>query len=333
MTMLSRAPLFAHRRHRRTPTLVLLAAVTVAGCGGSSTTPPGPSDEDVPISIPAKGTASTFDVGTWNVLWFGDVGNGPRDEALQLRRVRDVINGADLDLWGVQEVVEQAHFASLLAQLPGYAGFLANDPSVANGPAHYSDFSNREQKVGLIYRTSVVQVLGAKVVLTEKDHEFAGRPPLEVRVRLTLGGATRDGVVLVLHAKADTAEASWLRRKAGSEALQAYLDAAWPDVPVWVLGDFNDDVDTSISLGRPSPYANLVAQGPRWVFPTAALSAAGISTTTGYSDAIDHILASDEAMAGYAASSAEAYRVDSFIPSYNTTTSDHFPVLARFRLN
>lgn len=330
--MLPRTPRL-HRCRRSVSVVALAAVAAAAACGGSATTPPGPPDEDVPISVPAKGTASTFDVGTWNVLWFGDVGNGPRDETLQLRRVRDVIKGADLDLWGLQEVTEQAHFASLLDQLPGYAGLLANDPSVADGPAHYSDFSNREQKVGLIYRTSVVQVLGARVVLTDKDHEFAGRPPLEVRVRLTLGGTTRDGVVLVLHAKADTAEASWLRRKAGSEALQAYLDATWPEAHVWVLGDFNDDVDTSISPGRPSPYANLVAQGPRWVFPTAALSAAGVSTTTGYSDAIDHILASDEAMAGYAASSAEAYRVDSFIPSYNTTTSDHFPVLARFRVN
>lgn len=312
---------------------LLLATVASFACGGSASAPPSPSDEDIPVSIPARGTASTFDVATWNLLWFGDVGNGPRDEVLQLRRVRDVIKGADLDLWGVQEVVEHAHFSSLVAQLPGYAGLLANDPSVVDGPAYYSDFSNREQKVGLIYKTSVVQVLGAKVILTGSDHEFAGRPPLEVRVRVTLDGAARDGVVIVLHAKADTTEASWLRRKGGSEALQAYLDATWPDAHVWILGDFNDDVDVSISPGRPTPYANLVAQTPRWVFPTAALSAAGISTTTGYTDAIDHILASDEVMVGYVAASAEAYRVDSLIASYNTTTSDHFPVLARFRVN
>lgn len=321
------------------PTLLprLLALVPAlafaAACGGSSSAPPSPADEDVPVTIPAKGAGSTFDVGTWNVLWFGDVGNGPRDETTQLRRVRDVMKGADLDLWGVQEVVAQAHFSSLVAQLPGYAGFLANDASVTEGPRYYSDFSNQEQKVGLVYKTSVVEVLGAKVILTDKDHEFAGRPPLEVRVRVRVDGAARDGVVIVLHAKADTADSSWIRRRDGAEALRSYLDATWPDALVWVLGDWNDDLDASITAGRPSPYAGILAQAPRWVFPTKALTDAGISTTTGYTDAIDHILASNEAMSGYVAGSAEAYRVDAFIPTYHQVASDHYPVLARFRLN
>ena len=60
-------------------------------------------------------------------------------------------------------------------------------------------------------------------------------------------------VVVLLHAKASTDEASWARRQTGARALRRHLDAAWPTVPVWVLGDFNDDVDRSIADGRPSP--------------------------------------------------------------------------------
>lgn len=309
----------------------LLLALALAACGGSSGTTPDPGGDDVPVSIPSRGTAGTFDVGTWNLSWFGDDGNGPEDEALQLKRVRDVLKGADLDLWALEEVVGQGHFASLLSQLPGYAGILANDASVAGGPGAYSDFGNQEQKVALVYRTSVVEVLGAKVILTEKDHEFAGRPPLEVRVRVRLGGSTQDGVVVVLHAKADAAEASWVRRRDASAALKAYLDAAWPTTRVWVLGDFNDDVDTSISAGRASPYADFVADAGRWSFPTAALSASGTGTMVGRTDAIDHVLVSDEARATYVGGSAEAFRVDAWIPSYATSTSDHYPVLARFQ--
>jgi endonuclease/exonuclease/phosphatase family metal-dependent hydrolase len=311
---------------------VALLLLALAACGGSAPGGTGPDGDDT-VAIPSRGTAATFDVATWNLSWFGDPGNGPRDEALQLRRVRDVLAGADLDVWAVQEVVGKSHFAALLSQLPGYAGLLANDASVSGGPASYSDFGDQEQKVGLVYKTSVVELLGARVVLADKDHEFAGRPPLEVRIRVRLEGATQEGVVIVLHAKADTAQASWTRRRDASEALKAYLDASWPTARVWVLGDFNDDVDTSITAGRASPYANFVGDPARWRFPTAALSETGIATMTGYAEAIDHILASDEAQAAYVNGSAEAYRVDALIESYGTSTSDHYPVLARFRPN
>ena len=318
-------PIVLDRSHSRL--LLSLALAACGGCSGASE----PSDRDVPVAIPSRGTAGTFDVGTWNLSWFGDTGNGPSDETFQLRRVRDVLNGADLDLWGLEEVVGQSHFTQLLAQLPGYAGILANDASVAGGAASYSDFGGQEQKVALVYKTSVVEVLGARVILADKDYEFAGRPPLEVRIRARVQGGVQEGVVVVLHAKAGTEEASWARRRDASAALKAYLDATWPTARVWVLGDFNDDVDASILAGHASPYANFVTDKARWSFPTAALSSAGISTMTGYSDAIDHVLVSDEGWATYESGSAEAFHVDAWIKPYSTSTSDHFPVLARFR--
>ncbi len=308
----------------------LLLCLALAGCGGAGPGPADPGGDDA-VVIPPRGTAATFDVGTWNLTWFGDPGNGPGDEALQLRRVRDVMAGMDLDLWGVQEVVAKAHFAALLDSLPGYAGLLASDASVVGGAASYSDFGDQEQKVGLVYKTSVVEVLGAKIVLTEKDHEFAGRPPLEVRARIRTGAGTQEGVLIVLHAKADSLAASWARRRDAAVALKAYLDATWPTARVWVLGDFNDDVDASISAGNPSPYAGFVSDPARWSFVTASLSAAGIGTFVGRTDAIDHILVSEENSATFVTGSAEAYRVDAWIGSYATTVSDHYPVLARFR--
>lgn len=285
------------------------------------------------MEVPARGTDATFDVATWNVEWFGEEGMGPENEALQLQRVREVISGADLDLWGMQEVVGESAFAALVAGLPGYAGFLANDAAVENGAAWYSDFGDREQKVGLVYRTSAMEVLGSRIVLTQYDHAFAGRPPLEVRVRLTLGTVPTDAVVMVLHAKAGADAEDWDRRSAAAHALKAYLDATWPDVPVWVIGDFNDDVDTSITAGRATPYAPFLGAGSAWSFPTAAISQAGIPSTVGYPDVIDHHLVSDEVLARYQAGSAEAYRLDGIIPRFGDTTSDHYPVVARYGVN
>jgi endonuclease/exonuclease/phosphatase family metal-dependent hydrolase len=312
--------------------LLLLASLAIA-CGGE------PADfesestlatrEDA-VTIPARGTATTLDFGNWNIEWFGDTSNGPSNETLQQSNVRDVINGADLDIWGLEEVVSVTAFNNLKSQLPGYAGFLANDPSVLNGAAYYSDFSNTEQKVGILYKTSVASVLGAKVILTANDYDFAGRPPLEVKLRVSLNGRTEDIVVIIFHAKAGSDSTSWQRRFNASAALKTYLDNTYPTAKVVVIGDYNDDLDTSITSGKASPYANFVNAPASYTLPTKALSDAKISTTTGYPDAIDHQMLTNEMAPRYVAGSVEAYRVDQYISNYSTTTTDHFPVLSRY---
>ncbi len=318
------------RPGRPAPFALLLAT---AACGSDRTTPTRPPDEPgpdpEPVAVPAAGDSSTFDVATWNLLNFGAPNAGPADERLQRARVRDVILGTDADLWGVQEVTSATAFDELLAQLPGYGGLLANDPSVENGAAFYDA---GEIKVGLVYKRSAVQVQGARIVLTDLNSEFAGRPPLEVRVRISVDAAQHDAVALVLHAKANQEVASWERRAAAATGLREYLDAEWPDRAVFVPGDWNDDLDESITPGRDTPYRILLDGAPDWVFPTEALGADGATSILGFADVIDHILASDESMAWYEAGSALVHRVDEHVPQYRETTSDHLPVLARFRL-
>lgn len=323
---------------RRLLWLFLALPVALAACGGGgpgNVTPPDDDDDDPderPVTIPALGSAATFDAATWNIEWFGDPGNGPIDEDFQLWRVRDVINGAELDLWAVQEIVDEDHFDDLVDAAPGYRGLLANDPGVTGGPAFYNDFGGNEQKVGVIYRSEAVEVLSARVILTELDYEFAGRPPLEVRVRVSAGGGTVEGVVVVLHAKASDDRESWERRGRAAAGLETYLDATWPDARVWVLGDFNDDVDVSIHAGEVSPYAELVVS-PEWTFVSGVLSAAGASSTVNFDDMIDHHMVSDEAMAGYVDGSVGVVGLGAYIDNYGTRVSDHYPIVARYGLD
>jgi endonuclease/exonuclease/phosphatase family metal-dependent hydrolase len=280
--------------------------------------------------VPGKGTETTLDIASWNIEWFGDTSNGPTNEALQLQNARDVIAGADMDIWGVAEIVSLAQWNSLKAQLPGYAGFIAKEPNVVNGAAFYSDFSNTEQNVGILYKTSIATVTDARVILTANNNDFAGRPPLQVKLSVTLNGATEDIVVIILHAKCCSDSDSWTRRRNAANALKSYLDANFPTQKVWVIGDFNDDVDTSIATGHASPYANFVNDTARYRFPTKALSDSGIASTTSFPDTIDHHLNSNEANGAYVAGSVEVFRVDQFIPNYGATTSDHYPVLSRY---
>jgi endonuclease/exonuclease/phosphatase family metal-dependent hydrolase len=309
--------------------LLLLASLATA-CGGSPEELASDAElatrEDA-VTIPARGTATTLDFGNWNLEWFGSTSNGPTNESLQLSNARDVIQGADLDIWGLEEVVSTTSFSSLKSQLPGYAGLLASDSTVTSGSTYYG---SSEQKVGILYKTSVASVLSARVILTSHDTDFAGRPPLEVKMRVNLNGRTGDIVVIVLHAKAFDDATSWQRRANASLALKSYLDSTYPTTKVMVFGDWNDDVDTSITSGKASPYQNFVSDSADYTFPTKALSDAGISTTASYTDAIDHQLVTNELKASYVSGSVQAYRVDAYISSYSSTTSDHFPVLSRY---
>jgi endonuclease/exonuclease/phosphatase family metal-dependent hydrolase len=320
-------------RRARSPRAVLtLGALLTFGVGAcdaptAAFRAPAPVDGPALVTIPAKGTAATLDVASWNIEWFGSTGGGPTNETLQLANARDVIAGADFDVWGVAEITGQAQWNSLESQLPGYAGFLASEANVTSGSTYYG---STEQKVGILYKTSVATVLGAKVILTAYDTDFAGRPPLEVTLRVTLNGTTEDVVVIVLHGKAFDDVPSWQRRQNASVALKSYLDTTHPTRKVIVVGDWNDDVDTSITSGQASPYQNFVSDAADYTFTTRALSLAGVSSTTGYPDMIDHHLATNELAATHVPGSTEVYRVDTFISSYDATISDHFPVLSRF---
>jgi endonuclease/exonuclease/phosphatase family metal-dependent hydrolase len=315
-------------RPRRLHLLAALPLTLALACQDTTTSPSLVRAPEQPafVSVPAEGSSTTLDFGTWNLEWFGDSNEGPSNETLQLENVRDVVLGTDLDIWGFQEVVNATHFSNLLSQLPGYAGFLANDPSVTDGPAYYSDFDNNEQKVGIVYKTGMASVQSARVILTAFDYEWAGRPPLEVKMSVTVNGVTENIVVIVLHAKAGTGGTDYERRLKASEALKSYLDSTYPSGKVIVIGDFNDDVDVSIVRPKASPYANFVNDSADYRFPTKALSDAGISSTVYYRDMVDHHLGTNEFWAVYVPTSAEVLRVDQYIADYDQTTSDHYPV-------
>ncbi len=266
---------------------------------------------------------------TWNLLHLGNDSWGPDDDTLQIRRVRDVILGTDADLWAVQEVTRAWAFRELLDSLPGYDGVLASDSIVESGFDYYHI---SELKVGLVYKPTVVAVHDASLILTDLNHEFAGRPPLQVRARVTTNGAEVDAVFIILHAKAMPDTASWKRRAAASAGLERHLANRHSDAVAFVLGDFNDDIDESIAPGLDTPYRNLLDAAPEWEFATMSLTEAGETSILGYGDMIDHILVSDEAWAQYEEGSAQVYRVDDHIPQYRDNTSDHLPVVARFTL-
>lgn len=291
------------------------------------------------LQVRDASAAFLLDVGNWNIEWFGGAGEGqgPTDEALQLNNVRSVIQENGLDFWALEEVVDVNHFNSLKQGLAGYAGFVSNDPSVT-GSASYS---TGEQKLAVLYKSSVVQVLKAEVILRSADYAFAGRPPLRVDLRVTRNGVSVDLVAIVLHMKAgismgtDFNSSDYGRRANAGAALKQYLETSLVNQPVIVLGDWNDDVDESIvpnpstpSVYLPSPYQNYVEQPSEYTFLTSPLSQQNLGSTVGFRNMIDHQLVTNELAASYVNNSTR--RVIPNIFNYDTTTTDHYPIVSRF---
>lgn len=307
--------------------ILLTLTMGLWGCVAPVANEDGQLAGDVEALVPSRGAANTFDVASWNLEWFGASSNGPTDDALQRENAYDVILGAEMDIWGLVEMVSNTQFNALRSSLTGYSGFLANDSIVVNGSSYYT---SSEQKLGILYRSSVASLIDARIILTSYDSYFAGRPPLQARFNVTINGTTEEVVIIVVHAKCCTDSTSWSRRQTAANALKSYLDSSFPTQRVWVVGDFNDDIDRSISSGRTSPYASFVTDSADYRFATAPLTSAGVSSTVGYSDMIDHHLVTNEAYARYIANSVEVYRVDSDVMNYASTTSDHYPVLSRY---
>jgi hypothetical protein len=151
-----------------------------------------------------------------------------------------------------------------------------------------------------------------------------------------IDGVSQPLVVIVLHMKAFDDQSSYDRRQGASLALKQYLDTYVPFERVLVVGDWNDDVDVSITrdagVPLPSPYQNFVEDSADYRFVTDVLSKARISSTVSGRETIDHTLISNELMPAFVPNSVSVMRADAWIADYAGTTSDHFPVLSRYDL-
>jgi hypothetical protein len=80
-----------------------------------------------------------------------------------------------------------------------------------------------------------------------------------------------------------------------------------------------------------SSYSSFLSE-PSFVNVTLPLSLAGQRSTVNYPDVIDHVTISDEMNRFYVANSSRILRteMESLIPAYGTTTSDHYPVLTEY---
>ena len=290
----------------------------------------------------------TLEVVNWNIEWFGSPTLGPTNDALQEQNARTIMQNINADIYAVSEIVDTARLGNLTRSLNGYSYVISNFGSHTNTAVNPAANYANAQKLGFIYKTNMFGNISTTALLSKGINTAAdassvnynnwssGRYPFMMSTDVTLQGVTKNIKFVVVHAKANTSPTitSYQRRKDGADTLHAFLTANFPTDNIIVLGDFNDDLDQTITAGITPPVTSYITFFNDSVnFPalTLPLSRAGKKSTVSYNDIIDHVVVSNEMAQFYMRQTANILTdVTSMVSSYGTTTSDHYPVFTRY---
>ena len=306
-------------------------------------------------AINVKGTsidpAITLEVVNWNIEWFGSTSNGPTNDAQQEQNVRTILQNIGADLYGLTEVVDETRLANVVSTMPGYAYVISNFGSHTNPnetPPPAPDALAQAQKLAFVYKTSVFSNVTTTALLsagintpadvstTSYNNWSSGRYPFMMSADVTLDGVTKNIKFILIHAKANTSPTatSYNRRKAGSDELHALLNTTYATDNVVLLGDYNDDLDQTITDGINPPTTSYVAftsDASNYSFVTLPLSQAGKRSTVSHDNVIDHVIISSELGSNFMNASANILTdVSGLVSNYASTTSDHYPVFTRY---
>lgn len=310
------------------------------------TTPYVPGGSDIPYN-------QTLDVATWNMEFFGTTieGYGPSNVSLQANNAATVLSALNADIIAVQEVSDDALLQSVVNEMTNYQLVCSDVYSYSfEEPDPNNPFP--AQKLCYIYDTTVASLVSERPVFDEfytqarlgeitdldgyptssgaSSFWSSGRLPYQMIADVTVMGTTRRINLINLHAKSGSSSSDLTRRAYDLAVLKDTLDAAYANDAVIILGDYNDDVTTSIG-GGPSTYEVILNDSDHFNAITRSLSESFTPTFIGGSGStIDHITISNELFDDVIAGSESIYFPFNSINNYEGTTSDHLPVVARF---
>ncbi|MBO3270870.1 T9SS-dependent choice-of-anchor J family protein [Hymenobacter defluvii] len=298
----------------------------------------------VTLSGNTYNTANTLEVVNWNVEWFGSTQNGPSNKDQQQANVRTILNSLKADIYGLVEVVDTARLGTIVRQLPGGGyTYRVSDFGSYTDNAQDPDYASA-QKLAFVYNTTLFKNVAISSLFrctqAENCPEFnywsSGRFPYLLDADVTLNGATQHFTFVLIHAKANTSptSTSYERRKNAADGLKAALDANYKGKNVIILGDFNDDLDQTITTDAPTnatSYSAFTTDVANYTALTLPLSLAGQRSTVGYNDVIDHVVITKATEPLVVPNSTEILTsVANLVTNYGNTTTDHYPVQTRY---
>ena len=293
--------------------------------------------------------ATTLEVVNWNMEWFGSTSLGPTNDDQQEQNAEKILKNIGADIFGLVEVVDESRLARIVGHMPGYSYLICNYGSHTNPYESGAGPLSEAQKEAFVYKTDLFSNISTIPLVTNGVNTAAdlsnpaynyfssGRYPFMMTADVNLNGITKTVRFVLLHAKANTSPTatSYARRKAGADTLKYTLNTNYPNDNILMLGDFNDDLDSTITDGihpRITSYYSFTNDTvTTFSSPTLALSLAGKKSTVSYNDMIDHVMLSNEMQPWYMQGSATVLSdVSSLVSNYGSTTTDHYPVFTRY---
>jgi hypothetical protein len=311
------------------------------------------STSGISANINLKGTSidpeTTLEVVNWNMEWFGSTTLGPTNDDQQEQNAEIILKNIGADVFGLVEVVDETRLARIVSHMPGYSYVICDYGSHTNPFESGASPLSEAQKEAFVYKTSLFSNISTTPLVTAGVNTAAdlsnpaynyfasGRYPYMMKADVTLNRVTKTIRFVLLHAKANTSPTvtSYNRRKAGADTLKFTLNNLYPNDNILMLGDFNDDLDSTITDGinpRISSYYVFTNDTvTTFSSPTLALSLAGKKSTVSYNDVIDHVMLSNEMLPYYMSATANILTdVASLVSNYGSTTTDHYPVFTRY---
>jgi hypothetical protein len=285
----------------------------------------------------------SLDVVSWNISWLGSEFNGPSNDILQAQHAIRVMDSLKADIYLLQEIVD----TSLL-------GFISRN--LKNGPYDYrvclyaSNALNTlsgnwrvGQKMAYLYKKNLfsnVTTRGFTANSTNSNNFYywaSGRYPFRMDATVHIAGKSKKVSFINLHAKAELGEPSdYYRRKGGADLMYDSLTYNHADEYFMIGGDFNDDLDVTISQSVPetlTPYYSYMSDDFRFNAISFWNSKRGDNSYIGYPNVIDHAIVSYQMARDYVPFSCILRKeVTDWIPNYRNDLSDHYPVESRFDL-
>jgi DNA/RNA endonuclease YhcR with UshA esterase domain len=312
----------------------------------------------------------TLDVITINSEWFGHPSNGPGGTtpgAADAQRIAmtTLLNNLQADVYMLQEVNNVAQFNTMVANMPGYAAQLVT-ACFSNRPASPTPAEIDEgQKLAFIYKTSVIvpdaavnggnplcylsgfsvpsdypQPYGTSVADPTRFWA-SGRFPVVFVVDATVNSVTRKLHLINIHARANASGADALERYAmrrfDFNALHTQLAIDYPSANIIMAGDYNDDVDVTVSdnpLNGTTTLVDFMNDPTNYRTLSFPLSLDKWRSFSSRFNMIDHITVSNELFDNQLVKTELVVDGYSILPTTNFhgTVTDHLAVKARLSL-
>lgn len=308
--------------------LFIFLFVAVFSCKKTFTPPPDP-DDNPPVQEDTSNlknyTNKTITIVNWNIEWFGSSNFGGNLNVQEANAVK-ILKFLNADFYGICEVVDTGRFGNMIRKQ------LGTDYKYAISP-----YANISQKLVFVYNKHIFRNIHTRPFMGLSSNAYknfaSGRFPFLLTGNVVVNNTRQKFCAVLLHAKAYNTTDSYNNRLYASIEMKDSLDTYFQNQNFIVFGDFNDNLNGSITPGKSSPYKNFVDDTQKYMAYTLPFNTYGYSSTINYSNSVIDQQIGSAALSRYYVSTSAKIRTDvvDVVNDFKSgNTSDHYPVSSQY---